>query len=38
MAEFENVIIYLRKSRSDDPMQTVEDVLAKLRGIGALEE
>ena len=33
MAEFENIIIYLRKSRSDDPMQTVEDVLAKHESI-----
>lgn len=29
MANFENIIIYLRKSRSDDPAQTVEEVLAK---------
>ena len=26
--DFENVIIYLRKSRADDPCMTVEDVLA----------
>ena len=29
MAYFDNIIIYLRKSRSDDPAQTVEEVLAK---------
>ena len=29
MVSFDNIIIYLRKSRSDDPVQTVEEVLAK---------
>ena len=29
MVSFDNIIIYLRKSRSDDPAQTVEEVLAK---------
>lgn len=29
MVSFDSIIIYLRKSRSDDPAQTVEEVLAK---------
>ena len=29
MVSFDSIIIYLRKSRSDDPVQTVEEVLAK---------
>lgn len=33
MADFEHVIIYLRKSRSDDPATTVEEVLARHENI-----
>ena len=33
MADFEHVIIYLRKSRSDDPATTVEEVLSRHENI-----
>ena len=33
MADFEHVIIYLRKSRSDDPATTVEEVLFRHENI-----
>ena len=30
----DEVLVYLRKSRSDDPLMSVEEVLAKLKELG----